>query len=181
MAILIDLPPLLEKALTVEAEKVGVSPLDRAAFLLPLMTAMTQEGRNPPFRSVVQAYLRRCEHDADRLTEVVQGLTDYCLRSEGPAPTPSDQTSADLTSPKARDDVASLLRGWRGPDVLRTVAAGFEPDVSTRELPQLAGPIRPKRPKKRGSILGKYAHLGLSTERFTEEKRLEVEREDRHR
>ena len=130
MAILVDLPPLREEALTVEAEKVGVSPSDRAAFLLQLMTAMTQEGRNPPFRSVAQAYLRRYALDADRLAEVVQGLTDYCLRGEGPAPTPSDQTSADLTSPKARDDVTSLLRGWRGPDALRTVAAGFEPDVS---------------------------------------------------
>ena len=71
----------------------------------------------------------------------------------------SDRTDSRTIDPLDRDRILSLLRNSKGP--------------VTKDS---ADPVERK---PRVSALGKFAHLGLSTEALIAEKRLETAREDR--
>jgi hypothetical protein len=177
MALLIELPPIIEEELAVEASREGVSTSDQAAFLLQLITALTRDGRNTPFRIVVKAYLQQNSLDADRLAGIFEGLMTLCLKNEDEVTISPDQPTSPSIEPLSRDRILSLLRAWRGPEANCSVDHNVA--ISIHELPHLDRLIQRSGRKNRVSALGKFAHLGLSTEAFIAEKRLETEREDR--
>ena len=164
MSITIDLPPRLDQELLREAIRDGVAPTVRAELLLRLAIVLRPEGSATPFGSAVREFLRQHEIDPDRLASVLDQFNDACVPNAR-HPVQGFSPDTDARASNGRISLESPLRRWRDEAVHRP--SGEEAGMSA----QLTSP--------RPSIMGKYAHIGLSTEDFMREKQEEIDREDR--
>jgi hypothetical protein len=171
MSVVINLLPAhLEKELMSEARLTGVAPAELAGLLLCLADALRSGAPETPFSVAVRSFLSRHQLDPDYLSVALEHLKELCFRSKLQATSPRligsvPETMGDFVR------LGEILRDWRDDALHQPIENGVAvmSDVSLRQ-----DPARP-----RPSILGKYAHLGLSSEEFAREKQLEIDREDR--
>ena len=176
MTISIDLPFPLDQELAVEAEREGTSASEQATLLIHLATALTGAGRKTLFRSVVRAYLKQNALDADRLAVVCEELMALCLHDRDGSTTLSTGVSPTSTGRLNSEEVRALLREWRSPSA--HVSLDHDVEISVSEPPPSESLIQSMGRMNRVSALGKYAHIGLSTEMMMREKQEEIDRED---
>jgi hypothetical protein len=164
MTLSIELPAPLEEELAVEAEREGVTVSEQATLILYLAAALGKRGPETPFRNAVRSVLERHRIDPQQFSSAFEQLKKSCIEGQ---PDSASTVSTD------QDCLDRSLRNWRDAVVHDPVGVVVEAPVDRS--------VTPIPRSERPSILGKYAHIKLSTEDIMAEKRLEIEREDRPR
>jgi hypothetical protein len=165
MSLIINVSPQFEQDLLREAIRDGIAPIVRAELLLRLAMALRSEGSETPFGSAVREFFRKHEIDPDQLATVLDQLNDACVpNARHPVKVFSPDVNAHISNRRVRPE--SLLRRWRTEAVHRPL----------EEEASRSAEVTSMRP----SSMGKYAHLGLSSEDFMREKQEEIDREDRN-
>lgn len=179
MPLTLDLPAHLEADLREEAAKEGLQPTEHAALLVAIFTALLREVETTPFRIAIQTFLSHRSIDAEQVSSVLEELVGKCIVN------PKRSTSASylrhpLELSGSMEDVYANLSLWRNSLVHQPIDQSLSVLVAPRQhstsLVQQSG-----RAAKRVRALGKYAHVGGSSDDFAQQKREEVAREDRSR
>jgi hypothetical protein len=167
MSMTLEIPPPLEDELSREAKREELSPEDHATLLLCLATALRKSAQETPFRKAVKEFLSSHSVDADRFSSALEALLGICSKHRDETPTvpnESERQWALLTAPH-HGGVLSILQSWRNDPVHMP---------PTEAMIESAG-----RSRRQPSAMGKYSHLGISSEEFAREKQEEIAREER--
>ncbi len=110
MAVTLEIPRPLDKELTQEAAREGVSLDNHATVLLYLVNALIAEEQPSPFKQAVREYIASNNLDVQHVTRVFESLLALCLYHDTGNETSTFQRV--LANEQLGDDIA-LLRDWR--------------------------------------------------------------------
>lgn len=117
MSLTLDLPEPLNRELSDEAAKEGVSPSDHAALLLCIIAAFHDLGKaETPFQQVVKAISESHSVAPHRLAALVNDLVEYCQAPAGHGKMEaalSSLASQTTTVQPQEHDLLLILPYWR--------------------------------------------------------------------
>ena len=178
MALTFDLPPPLEAQLALEASREGVPAEEVATALLHLVTALTADGQDTPFRRVVMTFFDDNDLDADRVAALCSRLVKLCLWRSSKLLGQSSQAGDAVSGAWLQGDrPQSVLSRWRDAVVHRPIEINFNFDPSVVGTHPDAAPV-PRPDRERRSALGKYSHVGGGTEDHLREKHRDISLEN---